>query len=205
VRAAAGIETMYRGRKYRSRLEATWAAFFGTLGWDAAYEPIDLDGYIPDFVLRFKRPLLVEVKPVFHVAEMVEFTEKIERSGWDGEALIVGAVHDPSAEESWNGNPAIGLLAERDRFDDTGDELIWMWDPGLWQFCLKCRRPSLLHSVQSYRCRVCGDGDGTHYIGNIDAPWPEIRTNDGQPGTMSIALQVWWAEAANRVRWEPRR
>jgi hypothetical protein len=45
------VPTKYKKIQYRSRLEAHWAAFFDTLGWRHEYEPFDLNGYIPDFVL----------------------------------------------------------------------------------------------------------------------------------------------------------
>ena len=54
------IPTWFGGVLYRSRLEARWAAMFCALGWPFEYEPIDLEGYIPDFILRFQKPILVE-------------------------------------------------------------------------------------------------------------------------------------------------
>lgn len=56
------IPTKYKGVHFRSRLEARWAAMFDLLDWTWEYEPIDLDGYIPDFILTFQDPILVEVK-----------------------------------------------------------------------------------------------------------------------------------------------
>lgn len=58
------IPTIFEGVQYRSRLEARWAAFFTLLGWPFEYEPYDLDGWIPDFLLMGKVPVLVEVKPI---------------------------------------------------------------------------------------------------------------------------------------------
>jgi len=55
--------TVYGAICFRSRLEATWAAFFDLCGWSWAYEPIDLEGWVPDFVLFLARPVYVEVKP----------------------------------------------------------------------------------------------------------------------------------------------
>lgn len=49
--ASPAIPTMYAGIQFRSRLEATWAAMFDNLGIRWEYEPVDLDGYIPDFVI----------------------------------------------------------------------------------------------------------------------------------------------------------
>lgn len=63
----AAIPTVYRGRRYRSRLEARWAAFFDILGWQHEYEPRDLGKWSPDFAVWGRRadfPLLVEVKPI---------------------------------------------------------------------------------------------------------------------------------------------
>ena len=50
------IETVYKGYKFRSRLEARWAVFFDQIGADWEYEPegFDCDGvwYLPDFVIH---------------------------------------------------------------------------------------------------------------------------------------------------------
>ncbi len=111
----AAIPTVYAGVQFRSRLEARWAAFFDLLRWRWEYEPIDLDGYIPDFVLSRsgKQPALVEVKPVIQgvptgrtvpvpgfgrlfagseaIADWTPAIEKIKRSGWDGQWQLHGA------------------------------------------------------------------------------------------------------------------
>lgn len=57
--------TAYRGVTFRSRLEATWAAFFDLAGWRWEYEPVDAEGWVPDFFLfGHEGPLPVEVKPI---------------------------------------------------------------------------------------------------------------------------------------------
>ncbi len=89
--AIAAIPTKYSGVQFRSRLEARWAAFFDLLGWTWAYEPIDLDGYIPDFILTADRRL-IEVKPALKLADYEPAQEKIKRSGWTGPAATVGAI-----------------------------------------------------------------------------------------------------------------
>ena len=58
------IPTKYRNRLYRSRLKAKWASFFDKIGWEYEYEPIDLDGWIPDFEIKGINKILVEIKPV---------------------------------------------------------------------------------------------------------------------------------------------
>lgn len=50
------IETVYKGYKFRSRLEARWAVFFDVCGVEWEYEPegYNVDGlcYLPDFLLH---------------------------------------------------------------------------------------------------------------------------------------------------------
>lgn len=56
--------TSYQGRVYRSRHEARWAALFTMMGWTFEYEPFDLDGWTPDFLLKTTvQNMLVEIKP----------------------------------------------------------------------------------------------------------------------------------------------
>lgn len=55
-------ETKYAGCLFRSRLEATWAAFFDVCGIPWVYEPFDLPGWSPDFLIGGQ--LLAEVKPI---------------------------------------------------------------------------------------------------------------------------------------------
>lgn len=47
------IETRYAGYRFRSRLEARWAVFFDSMGFEWQYEPqgyvIDGRAYLPDF------------------------------------------------------------------------------------------------------------------------------------------------------------
>jgi hypothetical protein len=83
------IPTKYNGVQFRSRLEARWAAQFDLLGWRWEYEPIDLDGYIPDFLvydkvdgLRNGAVSLYEVKPAMRIEEFEDAQRKIDSSGW---------------------------------------------------------------------------------------------------------------------------
>jgi hypothetical protein len=61
------IPTRYCNVLFRSKLEATWAAYFDLHGIDWSYEPCFLRGWRPDFQLETPHctpPLLAEVKPV---------------------------------------------------------------------------------------------------------------------------------------------
>lgn len=163
----AAIPTLYKGLMFRSRLEATWAAFFDEIGWDWEYEPFDLSGYIPDFVLKFASPLLVEVKPAMSLAELVPHQEKIDRSSWDKEALIVGASVFPS--EIWKAI-ALGRLKDKE----------YGWGEAVFFKCSMCSTFSVFSPSGSYGCRVCGEGDGDHHIMPVygfefDEPWRRAK------------------------------
>lgn len=66
----SAIPTRWNGRNYRSRLEARWAIVMTVLGWEHEYEPMDLGGCIPDFVVtNFRHPTIIEAKPAFSAHE----------------------------------------------------------------------------------------------------------------------------------------
>jgi len=74
------IETVYKGYRFRSRLEARWAVFFDTLGLAWEYEPegFDLDGlwYLPDF--RFDEYLsFIEIKGSEPSAREIELASRL--------------------------------------------------------------------------------------------------------------------------------
>jgi hypothetical protein len=121
------IPTVYAGVQFRSRLEARWAAFFDLLRWPWDYEPIDLAGYIPDFVIRAREPFLVEVKG--RTEEVAGARAKIERSGWEGDALIVTDQLHPHEPEG-NHGLVLGDLGEWIASDE-GQEPGFGWGSGL--------------------------------------------------------------------------
>lgn len=86
--------TSYKGVNFRSRLEATWAAFFETCGIRCEYEPFDLDGWTPDFLIHSTRSVLVEVKPLLFGTsgwrEDIEMARDAAGKVGSNEALILG-------------------------------------------------------------------------------------------------------------------
>src|SRR4051794_1679736 len=105
-----GIPTKHKGRQFRSRLEARWANFFDLVGWRYEYEPFDLPGWIPDFMLiGAHESILVEVKPVTQLPEDV--AEEIGRcAGAEKyEVLIVGCtVPTMSAQKRFSRGVPLG-------------------------------------------------------------------------------------------------
>lgn len=169
-------ETRYKDYLFRSRLEARYAAFFDLLGWPYAYEPVELAGYIPDFILRFYQPLLVEVKPCWTLEELNAHAPKINHSGWQGEALLVGL--GPIDDDT------IGLL--RDTGSHPADPS-HEWATCRVFYCLHCERYSLYHQTNSWHCRVSGCYSGADYLGD--------------PGDIGAL----WAQAHEITRWLPGR
>jgi hypothetical protein len=161
--------------KFRSRLEARWAAFFSSLGWQWLYEPIDLKGYVPDFILKFYEPLLVEVKPVLNADDLPQYVPKIRKAGWKKEILIVGA--DLFEAKCWGDKISIGCLVD----GESGGQ-----GEGLLFRCIKCERISIFHDLMSYHCRVNGCYEGAHYLGGVDTQH----------------IQQLWKDALNETRWK---
>jgi ribosomal protein L37AE/L43A len=145
-----GVPTLYRGVMMRSRLEARWAAFFDALRWPWEYEPLDLAGYIPDFVLGFEAgDVIVEVKP--RDGDLAFAQSKIEVSGWEREAIVVVSAAQPE----------IGTLLARD-----GGE--FQWQTATLFGCLSCGQPSLRSVEGHWRCRVCGAYAGNAHVGEFE-------------------------------------
>ena len=107
----AAIPTQYNGINFRSRLEARWAAMFDLLEWEWTYEPLDFDGWIPDFAIHGASVIYVEVKPVGEFPE--EVARKIDQSGCTQEVLIVGALGPMwDCESCYDDTSLIGWLRE---------------------------------------------------------------------------------------------
>ncbi|MDB5069419.1 MAG: hypothetical protein JWM87_530 [Candidatus Eremiobacteraeota bacterium] len=161
---------------------------FDRLGWEHHYEPYDLSGWIPDFVITGNGPdLLVEVKPTFDFYKRIG--EKIYNSGAVHEALFLFAgLRKP---EGFRQGATPGYLAEDFRWlqdhPETQDAPDWCWGPAV--FVVDRRegaRYDIIHGEQNFDCRV----HGGHMYG--DPPW------DIAPMDEIAAL---WADAGNTVQY----
>ena len=175
-------ETHYAGVNFRSRLEARWAAFFDLAGWKWEYEPIDLPGWSPDFLIHGDCPLYVEVKPFESnenqwtlVARKIE--ESLKRAGLGGipdeeghgtEVLLLGRA---PGEDS-----ILGLLLEQWCCDGT--------------YCISeavSQNDGTDFCADYYKWRINGKYDGDHHLDRTDED----------------TLSRLWREAGNRVQWKP--
>lgn len=184
-----GIETTYKGRLFRSRLEARWAAFFDLLHWHWEYEPFDCDGWIPDFqITGAKQSVLVEVKPIDRFCRIT--ANKIDKANDEHEVLLVGSTllrDDYSYYIGW-----LGVL---DEFFHDLHCRNWalapfgLWDAGKGQvgFC---------HSEETFSDRISGGYDGGCH-GALSS------TEKGKQKLESINIA--WNMAANEVQWKKTR
>lgn len=180
MRQRHAIPTTYAGVRFRSRLEARWAAFFDQLGWPWQYEPLDLAGYIPDFVLPFPDGrLLVEAKPATSFDALYPHIQKLAAGGWDGAAALVGAYPMP---------PYVGgeHLRAPWIFRDVG------WDldhfvPSVITVCADCEAPT---QVIGWRCPRCGSDANRLGLGE---QW--------MLPLAASAIDAHWAAAANATQW----
>jgi len=189
-----GIPTLYRGVRYRSRLEARWAAFFSLLGWPAYYEPFDLNGWIPDFVLHGRRKgcqgIAVEVKPVYGMDDpLFQATiEKIAASGWQGESLIVSYFLPRDYCDQ------LGIGWCREIFYDAPrlDVAVFQSTGKLGAEDDRGVGPDNVAAVVGY-CHLYGDFTdriGGYYYG-------------GSTGGDEEEIASLWAQAGNEVQWAP--
>jgi hypothetical protein len=180
----AAIPTTYNGVNFRSRLEARWAAFFDAAGWRWSYEPVDLDGWIPDFVLHLKEPIYVEVKPALTEAELREHCAKIDAAQPEHEVLLLGAdvgiVPDPL-----NSGTSLGLLCELSKeIGPDGIERLQRWWDAAGAFECSCG-PAFAHVYGLYSCRVCNRG--------------RVDRSDGHDWPLQAMRH-----ASNSTQWRPR-
>lgn len=181
-RRHVGIPTLYKGIRFRSRLEAKWANFFDRLGWQWEYEPFDCHGWIPDFILLGKTSVLVEVKPIVNYDLATE--AKIDRANKKHQVLLVGSM--PIWRLGERGNPNqpkypgifLGWLRDLDReLRPWSEAVIRKWGSS-FGFCQ--------YTGTTYD-RMSGEDDGDFI--------------DFKSSSSHKILQALWAKAQNETQW----
>jgi hypothetical protein len=189
------IPTFINGVRFRSRLEAKWAIMFDQLNWKWEYEPIDLNGYIPDFFILNKRvsPLLIEIKPILSVDDFTQSEQKIIRSGWKNSALILGAKLFWDEFKGTN-NPVIGKIKQS--------------DADFFECCsiAKCVSHGTYGVVSEYMgwsqeidCSGLNTSDPNDYCGTD-------KTHQNKwwyGGINKNEIEAMWKAASNLIQWKP--
>lgn len=185
------IETEYRGYLFRSRLEARWAAFFDLCEWGWGYEPPEMGGWLPDFVLG-ETATLVEVKPFFHAEEWGGAIEKILNSSHQGPTILLGA--DPTWRLSPGTIPQLGWVLEQ----------FYVGSDDGCEFCTKTCPLHFGFTEGSAKLGLCPMNDAWW-----NPIWESPSENDSKwcrvwdHGLANKRLSENWAEATNIVRWMP--
>jgi hypothetical protein len=174
----ASHPTEYKGCVYRSRLEATWANFFDLMNWNFQYEPFDLNGWVPDFILiGKKRTTLVEIKPYCSYDEFKEnkITNKIDSAmAGDGrEVLLLGCTIQKATD--WIDATCFGWIGERTWYQDVR-ACECMQEAILDEFGFFC-------STDSYENRISGEYDGDHFVKVIDYEKARVLFSTAQNNT----------------------
>lgn len=187
----AALPTVYRGRRYRSRLEARWAAFFDLLGWPYEYEPFDLGSWSPDFLLKGATQVLVEVKPIDSLDDdtCAKMLASAKQAGSKNDLLLLG--NSPldllgcrecwsysRIKGTWLNGTWLGYISEGIYFEDCQCILA---PGGRIDFCA---------TSGSWHGRMTGV-----YRGGKDFLVHHDQTN----------ARDLWTEAANRVQWRGER
>lgn len=181
--------TIYANTRFRSRLEARWAAMFDLLRWPYVYEPLDLDYWSPDFMLLGTRTIMVEVKPILTFAEDIadKMSENLMRwltefpSARRVEPLLLGACPFLDA----GGHPHFGWCAEGDAEGFYWSEAMF----GLWVNRNPSHRFGYCHASFSFDDRINGGYDGGSFGGDVY-------------GEYFDTVKPLWAKAGNLTQWK---
>ena len=154
------IETVYKGNRYRSRLEARWAVFYETLGIPYEYEPQgynlgEAGLYLPDFWLP-EHKCFVEIKGTWPDSKELAIIEALAVQSGKPVFLFVGQIEEfhIQYEESKNGL-LLRFSNDADLFTSNG----FKYSQYYWTKCELCGKYDI-----SY-CGVVGYCQDDHRIG----------------------------------------
>ena len=147
------IETVYKGYRFRSRLEARWAVFFDALGleWEYEKEGYDLGDeglYLPDFYLP-------------SIDRWIEIKPPMQNGDWPEHRAWASVDHDPKHPEFASklivlcGSPWPNL--GDDSFAYEG--FIWNDNQYLWTECPICGKIGIQYGGRAGRLCACIDSD----------------------------------------------
>ena len=161
----AAIPTEYAGVRFRSRLEARWAAFFDIYEIPWEYEPIDFKGWIPDFLIPGKINTYVEIKPTKVFLPDVWKKIRANQMGMGGaDVMLLGDFFIAP-----HGYPTSGWLSEysSERYEHPA----WLGDPHdtAADWCQMAwsnageNKLDFYHSTMNFAHRISGAYDGNAY------------------------------------------
>ncbi len=156
-------ETEYNGILFRSRLEAKWACFFDLVGWEWQYEPSEINGYNPDFIIRAKSDnyktstIIVEVKPSIYLD--LEERKKIIKKYYNVKAHILMLSDMPFFESSM-GYITIGYGSQYLECVEHNNEIL---HDSNYEFEMKCIN-DFGSSIMIFDGMVYGDVERKNFV-----------------------------------------
>lgn len=191
------IETKLFGYTFRSRLEARWAAFFQLCGWRWDYEPVDFEGWMPDFALYGANQITyVEVKPFVACDRSV--ARKIDNSSCDDEVLILGQtcpLPDENRSHASRGPHILGWMREKQYcdcgLDENGDpcdcEALWEWENAY--FCWNTKDQIGFFRQDGREVDRISGSESIDICKSTNHLWDRVE------------LQGMWGDAHKKTRW----
>ena len=212
------IPCQYKGINFRSLLEARWAYFFDKLGWTWQYEPFEMDGYIPDFLVTLPLDIwsvVVDVKPFFTLDYQKNVIEKSKLYGEQYTLLFastpsIKTYNTPIDEED---DRKIGIkyynigkysylneIPILDAYvDNINEDRIFLVNGVLFDEVdlKKIHEPPF-----QYYTHLITDGKFTNCLWKLD---DRICVNYSDYNAMISQLESYWAEAQNATQYKPKK
>lgn len=200
------IPTRYHGVNFRSRLEARWAAFFDMVGWRWDFEPIDMNGYIPDFILTGpKGSLIVEIKPSPESRD--EAAKKYLAAGGTKELAILYGMWEPhelNPEDCLSPGVLLSFYNELDEDSEHG-RTTSNFDPiSIGYSDQRDLYPDIGACYGDYAGRLYGNYDGNPLVYKAPKYVHPSRASDYDWFDEKLCLEATWKEAGNMVQWKRR-
>lgn len=204
-----GIETLYNGVRFRSRLEARWAAFFDALCWRWEYEPFDCAGYIPDFLLLIERPIVVDVKPIATGNELRQRARVVFDLLPDHHPVIAVGVSRHIVGLEYTNSFGAMLDEHPPKADTKSSSEAWI------SVCPKCAKWGIYNTDGAFApddddedpvpegkfSRVCGHFAEHWYDPGLMGNRCRCAENDHCSHGNEARLDAAWARAIDEVRW----
>lgn len=202
------IPTKYKNIQFRSRLEATWASFFDKLHWKWEYEPFDLNGWIPDFVIKGKKnQILVEIKPIDQFD--LETAKKIYRAsleykktGKEFEILLLGYCLLEEIPGVYAYEIALGWIYdsanEWDMKSEWNNTEFTIWERSTSSTQIRHKyKIGFADSYANYTCRITDE----HTKGGHFLSFYKSESHDDYEEILGF-IQRSWAISKNRTQWK---
>ena len=222
------IPCQYKGINFRSLLEARWAYFFDKLGWTWQYEPFEMDGYIPDFLVTYSKecsPIVVDVKPFFTIEYQTNVIKKMQQTYGHCDLLFASTpsikIYDTSIDASNNYKIGIkyyqiGELSYLDKrpildccvHNISQDRTFWpiemLFDDYFREEAIKAKtlQEGDFEPPFQYYTDFITDGKLTSYLWRADTM---IAVNCSDYNAMISQLESYWAEAQNATQYKPKK